>query len=250
MVKRRGFCWPHSSLARLVLFSSTSPDPICIRTLFRKEFVIDNGIAFSEEELVGDAVFGARSLLAARKIGYAPIEYFQELDREVDQVPFCLDLRENLVKEKPLLLPEVLRFVDSLRDEKDCIRRQSGICWWNPLCGICFSVDRAKRSNAMQMSMEVRWGRRYLRLFFRGRDFFDVNVHNDYQLLTRRGLEFYLANRCLVCERDARYFWNELDDLRASLTMKIGARVSRVAQSVLPSGIVGRIRGAIASSRK
>lgn len=217
--------------------------------LYRKEFVIDNGIAFSEEELVGDAVFGARSLLAARKIGYAPIEYFQELDREVDQVPFCLDLRENLVKEKPLLLPEVLRFVDSLRDEEGLYSQTIG-----NLLVESFMWDMLQRRSCETIKCYAdEYGSavgKAIPSALRGRDFFDVNVHNDYQLLTRRGLEFYLANRCLVCERDARYFWNELDDLRASLTMKIGARVSRVAQSVLPSGIVGRIRGAIASSRK
>lgn len=221
--------------------------PQCFSKLYRKTFIAEKGFEFVDGEDVGDAVFGAKALLLARSIGYVPADCFRNLNDEVDLVPFCLDLRER-VEEKPLVLPEVLGFIDGFQDEEGLYAQTTG-----NLLLESFMWDLLQRRSYESI-------RGYVETFvdavsqamppsLRGRDFFDVNLYNDYQLLICRGLEFYLANRCLICERDARYFWNDLGALRASTTMKIGLKVSKFAQNVLPDGIVGRIRSAIAFAK-
>lgn len=226
------------SLARPQLYSK----------LYRRDFVAENNLEFVEGETLGDAVFGAKALLAARHIGYAPADCFEDLNDEVDAVPFSLDLREGLVKEKPLLLPGVLDFVDHFCGNGRVHEQAVGNLllesfMWDMLQRRSYETIKGyidEYGNAVAESLP---------LVLRGRDYFDANFYYDYQLLRCRGLEYYLANRCLICERDARYFWNDLDALRTSATMKIGVKVSKFAQNVLPDGIVGRIRGAIAFAK-
>ena len=220
--------------------------------LYRKQHLMESGLALKSGDVGGCAGFTGRASLAAQRILYCHVKLFAPTwDDQINLVRPPTDLRTSILVEPEISIPGVLEFVSTI-DLQGPFGQSA-----RDLTVASFTYDLGSRRNYANLKT-------YFDCYFeqvsriletqtdtvpQAHACYSESAWLEFQFLKSYGLEGYLSKMYFKQYQKTQLVERELDELQNSTTMRVGMKMYTLSKKVLPDKLVTKIKGTL-SKRK